>query len=562
MSAHAGVKKSNACGRRATLSLSTSSSTLPFSPPTVPPPICDPRPNTECVELACTCQKGTLLPYFAKKNSHFSPLFFLSLSYWGDVLVAGPSHLTPTASACCAACGAHAARTAASGEYGALPCNVWVWCDPANPACAPAAGQCWLKHLPHAGAVPPRSGEGVPFTSGVTVPRAHAGPVPAVGPASERAYHTVITAAGPAVHWQSRVAHYWWRRVKKECETREMLDPESPPCHMGGFTRILHSGAPDDLVAEIPTWVAQPIEEGDKGGDGGYVVLNRPWAIVQWVRAARPREPYVLMAEPDHLWLRPLPNPLPYVPGGGGGGGNADNSPRLAAFPFFYIEPASRPNLPLTARFFAPQSPRAPPFTPDLAAAIPPIGNAPTLLSTDDLVTLAPVWDETAREVFHYPPTRQAWGWVLEMYAFAIAATRLGLASPSRPAALFPALMAQPPWGEGGTDGGDSSSPFPGNGTYLLHFTYGLDFSANGSATPGTRASPSDGGWHFDKRDWATGTPPPRGGIVPAPRAVRDGAARAVVDMINAATAALPGWDRYEETGVVAPEDVWDGVSF
>jgi hypothetical protein len=28
---------------------------------------------------------------------------------------------------------------------------------------------------------------------------------------------------------------------------------------MGGFTRLLHSGEPDDLMDEIPTWVAQPL---------------------------------------------------------------------------------------------------------------------------------------------------------------------------------------------------------------------------------------------------------------------------------------------------------------
>lgn len=36
---------------------------------------------------------------------------------------------------------------------------------------------------------------------------------------------------------------------------------------MGGFTRLLHSGKEDDLMAEIPTWVAQPLppEHPDHG---------------------------------------------------------------------------------------------------------------------------------------------------------------------------------------------------------------------------------------------------------------------------------------------------------
>ncbi len=30
---------------------------------------------------------------------------------------------------------------------------------------------------------------------------------------------------------------------------------------MGGFTRLLHSGQEDDLMQEIPTFVAQPLPE-------------------------------------------------------------------------------------------------------------------------------------------------------------------------------------------------------------------------------------------------------------------------------------------------------------
>jgi hypothetical protein len=33
---------------------------------------------------------------------------------------------------------------------------------------------------------------------------------------------------------------------------------------MGGFTRILHSGKPDEFVGEIPTFVADPLAGGDQ----------------------------------------------------------------------------------------------------------------------------------------------------------------------------------------------------------------------------------------------------------------------------------------------------------
>lgn len=48
----------------------------------------------------------------------------------------------------------------------------------------------------------------------------------------------------------------------------------------GGFTRILHSGQADDLMEEMPTFVAQPLPR-DKHDHKGYVVLNRPYAIKQ-----------------------------------------------------------------------------------------------------------------------------------------------------------------------------------------------------------------------------------------------------------------------------------------
>ena len=48
-------------------------------------------------------------------------------------------------------------------------------------------------------------------------------------------------------------------QVKAQCEA-------AGQCDMGGFTRLLHSGAPDDLMEEIPTFVANPLpDEGNRG---------------------------------------------------------------------------------------------------------------------------------------------------------------------------------------------------------------------------------------------------------------------------------------------------------
>ena len=187
-------------------------------------------------------------------------------------------------------------------------------------------------------------------------------PCPQVG-GGERRYHVVITAQGSAVHWQSRVHYYWYLRTRADCQAQHGSD-----CQMGGFTRVLHSGQPDDLMGEIPTHVVQPLEHSDnkgcvlscENGEGcawcaansqnhflrhwllhRYVVLNRPYAIVQWLSAAVFPERYVLMCEPDHVWLRPMPNLMA-------------SDARPAAFPFFYIEPAKKDFRHITEKFTGP----------------------------------------------------------------------------------------------------------------------------------------------------------------------------------------------------------------
>ena len=58
----------------------------------------------------------------------------------------------------------------------------------------------------------------------------------------------------------------------------------------------------------------------------GFVVLSRPNAFKQYFeKCGDIEEDYVLMAEPDHLYLRPLQNLM--------------NGRTAAAFPFFYINP-------------------------------------------------------------------------------------------------------------------------------------------------------------------------------------------------------------------------------
>lgn len=217
---------------------------------------------------------------------------------WGDVVRWGASHKVETAQSCCAACRAAGPDDEAEEDAAALGCNVWVWCGDAD-LCGAQHRECWLKHMAHPSvARPAREGPGVGWTSGVVdrggeagggggssgapAPSAEAAAAP-VGVAAEleraeaargkdaaassRLYHTVTTAQGPAVHWQTRVHYYHFLKQKEACE-REAAAAASASggasgggCDMGGWTRLLHSGEEDDLMDEIPTFVADPLPE-------------------------------------------------------------------------------------------------------------------------------------------------------------------------------------------------------------------------------------------------------------------------------------------------------------
>ncbi|PNH03274.1 putative cytochrome c-type heme lyase [Tetrabaena socialis] len=98
-----------------------------------------------------------------------------------------------------------------------------------------------------------------------------------------RAYHVVTTAAGFSNHWQARVHYYWFKKQRDAC-LRE------PSCDMGGFTRVLHSGKPDDLMDEVPTVVVDPLPPS-VSKNTTYIVLNRPYAFLEWInRVSIPEE--------------------------------------------------------------------------------------------------------------------------------------------------------------------------------------------------------------------------------------------------------------------------------
>ncbi|CAM6093762.1 unnamed protein product [Calypogeia fissa] len=300
------------------------------------------------------------------------------------------------------------------------------------------------------------------------------------GPKEKRLYHVVVTANESKYNkWQCRIMYYWYKKFK-----------DHPDSEMGGFTRLLHSGKPDDVMNEIPTFIVNPLPPGE---DRGYVVLNRPWAFVQWLQRATIEEEYIMMAEPDHIFIRPLPN--------------LSTGDLPAAFPFFYIEPQL--NEEILRKFF--------PVEKGPITNIDPIGNSPVIIKKSQLMKIAPTWHNTSIAMKDDPQADKKFGWVLEMYGYATASALHGVQH-----VLRKDFMLQPPWD---LELGDM---------YIIHYTYGCDYTMQGVLTYGTI-----GEWRFDKRSF-TEDYPPRNLPLPPP-----GVPETVVTLVkavNEATANIPNW--------------------
>lgn len=92
------------------------------------------------------------------------------------------------------------------------------------------------------------------------------------------------------MEWQVRYNTYWHRKSGQ----------------MGGLTRLLSSNRPDHLMDEVPTWVAPRALQLAKDN---YSPYNKPMAIDHWLRHSGVNADYIIIVDPDCVFLRPLVTP-------------------------------------------------------------------------------------------------------------------------------------------------------------------------------------------------------------------------------------------------------------
>ena len=304
-----------------------------------------------------------------------------------------------------------------------------------------------------------------------------------------RKYHVVLTASLSIYQqWQSRIFYYWYKKQKE-------LNPDSD---LGGFTRILHSKEDDYLSDEMHTVRVNPLEH-----DGGYVVLSRPFAFDSFIREGhldQIEEEYILMVEPDHIFLKALPN---FV---------TDEFHGIC-FPFFYIDAKLPKNKPLMEKVLGRE------LSLDEIRRIDGTGNSPVLINKNDFKKITKKWHDYTIFINNDPELKEAWGWVLEMWAYSLAAFDTGIRH-----LMYKKFMAQTPYDTEDT------------GFAILHFTYGVDTDLEGNRI----LNGTYGQWRFDKRSYYHNGPQRD---LPLPPEAAPPLIRQLIEMINEASANTPTWN-------------------
>jgi len=319
-----------------------------------------------------------------------------------------------------------------------------------------------------------------------------------------RAYHTILTTqASIYQQWQSRIMYYHWRK-------QAAID--GPCTDMANFTRLVASeeGKSDGLEMEMPSVFVRQYTTAEIAKYGHFGVLNRPFSVQQFIdggHLARIREAFVYIAETDHVLMKPLPN--------------LATDTMAAAFSFGYMHSSAS-----VQRYI------------DLVAAgtswrdVQPVGPSPLMMKKADLERVTPRWLDYSLALKLNKDADARFGWALEMWGYSIAAASLGIKHD-----VLRNFQV-----EGGA--GISASNAQSRGTYIFHYTYGLEYTLGGRPQGPNQI----GEWSLDKRHYG-GAYPPRN-LQRPPASASDGTVW-LLEAFNEASANIAAWPQTRALGTV-----------
>lgn len=305
-------------------------------------------------------------------------------------------------------------------------------------------------------------------------------------------YHMLMTAQSKTyLDWQSLIAYYHYKNQKR-----------SSPCNdVGGFTRLVSDRvSTDELASTIPSVFLPAIDDTILDERyGGFKVLNRPYSMLKFLEQSgldHIEEDYIYLAETDHILMQPMKN--------------GARKGRPVGYHFGYMNPKPEfENIVLR-------------YCSSLKSIedVPPIGPSPVIIHKDDLRVITPEWLRISLALQADPEAVKAFGWVLEMWGFAIAAACKGIKFQ-----VWEELQVEP---TAATDLKDLS-PFP-----IFHYTFGIEYDLNGD--PVTDAI---GEWSLDKRHYMNHYPPKH--LEPPPEKANAGA-KFLTEAWNEAMDSYPDW--------------------
>ena len=267
--------------------------------------------------------------------------------------------------------------------------------------------------------------------------------------------------------------YYHWRKQR---------DADGPCTEMTGFTRLCASkgGEPDGLEAHIPSVFVPQLTTEVLAKYGHFGVLNRPHSVVEFFRRPELRsrvvEEYVYVAETDHVLMKPMPN--------------LATATEAAAHSFGYMH-AREHHQSVIKLVNSKVS----------WSQLQPVGPSPLLIRIADLERVAPRWLEYSYKLRGDPhPATIIQDWVLEMWAYAIAAASLGIRH-----RIVPSFQIEPNAYARTSDDFHTKS-------YIFHYTYGIEYKLDGMP----QGFNTIGEWSLDKRHYGGAYPPPN--LEPPPR--------------------------------------------